>query len=100
VAPSPVIKLGIEEDRFLIEVGDQGGIDLAAVDRLQNGDHGFRWRKAPDIDMDGVRRPPYPGFFLGPSASHETPHHAFSDKSVPQYLNMRYGLVSDGNGDT
>jgi hypothetical protein len=71
VAPSPVIELGIEEDRFLIEVGDEGGIDIAAIDCLQNGDHGLRWREAADIDMDGVRHPPYPGFFLWSSASHD-----------------------------
>jgi hypothetical protein len=34
VTPSPVIELWIQEDRFSIEVGDEGGIDLTAVNRL------------------------------------------------------------------
>jgi hypothetical protein len=90
VAPSPIIELRIEEDRLLIEVGDESGIDLAAVDRLQDGHHGFRRLEATDIDMESVGRSPYPGFPLWSGASHnDTSLMPFAYKSVPQYLIMR-----------
>lgn len=99
MVPSPIVELRIEEDRVPIEVSDEGGIDLAAVDRLQNRDHRLRRLEAADIDMDGVGRSPYPGFRLRPSATHiDTPSMPSVDKSVPQYLIMRYGFMSHGSG--
>ena len=71
MTPSPIVELWIEKDRFPIEMGDEGGIDLAAVDRLQNRDHGL-WRfKAAQVQMDGVGRSPYPGFLLRSNTSHD-----------------------------
>jgi hypothetical protein len=33
MTPSPIVEFRIQEDRFSIEVGDKGGIDLAAINR-------------------------------------------------------------------
>jgi hypothetical protein len=71
VTPSPIVELRIEEDRFPIEVSDERGIDFAAVDGLENRDHRLRRLKATNVDMDGIVRPPYPGFALRSTASHD-----------------------------
>ena len=70
MTPSAIIQLRIEKDRLAIEVGDQCGINLAAIDGLQNCDHGFRRLKTTYVDMDGVGRSPFPGFLLRSSAAH------------------------------
>ncbi len=62
--------LPIEKDRFAIEVGNEGGIDLAAVDRLQDRNNGLRRFEAAQVHMHRIGRPPYPGIFRGSSASH------------------------------
>jgi hypothetical protein len=95
MAPSSIIELWIEEDRLPIEVGDEGGVDFAAIDRLQNRDHGFRRIEATDVDMDSALCSPHPGFFLRSSAGHDdTSLLPFIDKLVPQYLIISYELVS------
>jgi len=71
VAPSAIIELRIEEDRFPIEVRDKDGIDRAAVDRLQDRHHGLGWIEATDVDMDSIARSPCPGFLLRSSAGHD-----------------------------
>ena len=74
MAPSAIIELRIEEDRFAIEMSDEDGINLATVDRLQDRDHGLGRIEAAHVDMDGITRTPYPAFFLRLSAGHDNPH--------------------------
>ena len=73
MAPSAIIELRIEEDRFAIEMSDEDGINLATVDRLQDRDHGLGRIEATHVDMDSITRTPYPAFLLRSSAGHDNP---------------------------
>ena len=61
MAPAAVLELRTKEDRLLIEMADQGGVDFAAFDGLQNHSRRFRRLKAAQVDMDGVGGSPFPG---------------------------------------
>jgi len=51
-------------------VGNEGGIDLAAVDRLQNRNHELRRFEAAQVNMHRIGRQPHPGILRCSSASY------------------------------
>ncbi len=61
VAPAALLELRIKEDRFPIEMADQGGVDVAAFDGAQDRDHRLRRLHAAQVEVHGVGGAPHPG---------------------------------------
>src|SRR5262245_39987111 len=70
VAPSAIVELGIEEDRLAIEVGDQRGIDFAAVDHAKDRDHRLRRFQPAQVDVSCLGHAPQPRAVIGSPATH------------------------------
>ena len=64
MTPATLLELRIKEDRLLIKMANQGGIDVTTFDGLQDSHRALRRLQAAQIDMDGIGRSPHSGTIL------------------------------------